>query len=73
MGEASIVAPMTVDLETSAAMIIARCNQFTEATRRDLQSRYPGYRDYMAPRLREIDEIYESRARSAVAIARTPR
>src|SRR5260370_38194824 len=71
--EASIVAPMTVNLETAAAMVIARCTQYTEATRRDLQIRFPGYRDYMAPKLREIDEIYEDRAATAVAIARTPR
>jgi hypothetical protein len=64
---------MAVNLETAAAMVVARCNQYTEATRRDLQSRFPGYRDYMAPKLREIDEIYADRARMAVAIARTPR
>jgi hypothetical protein len=43
---------------------------FTEATRREL-TKYPGYRDFMAPKLRELDEIFMQRARAAVAIART--
>lgn len=69
--EAISVAPMKVDLETAATAVIARCSAYTEATRRELISRFPGYRDYMAPKLRELDEAYMERARRAVAIART--
>ena len=69
--EAIRVAPTKVDLETAATAVISICSVYTEATRRDLIARYPGYRDYMAPKLRELDNAYMDHARRAVAVART--
>lgn len=69
--EAAEIATRKVDLETAATAVIAKCSTYTEATRRDLIARYPGYRDYMAPKLRELDQVYFDRARRAVALART--
>jgi hypothetical protein len=35
----------------------------TGALRRDLIARYPGYRDYIEPKVREVDELYLAQAR----------
>jgi hypothetical protein len=69
--EAVIIAPSKVDLETAATAVVAKCSIYTEATRRKLIQQYPGYRDYMAPKLKELDDTYMDGARRAVAIART--
>jgi hypothetical protein len=69
--EARTVAALKVDIDTAAMAVIAKCSEYTDATRRDLSARFPGYRDYMAPKLRELDQTYLDRARLAVAVART--
>jgi hypothetical protein len=71
--EATGVASTPTDLEVASATVIARCSIYTAALRRDLIARYPGYRDYIEPKVREVDEIYLAEARLAVVRARQPR
>jgi hypothetical protein len=71
--EAVMVAPTNIDLEAAAASVVVRCSTYTDALRRKLNGEYPGYRDYIAPKLREVDELYLAQARLAVARARQPK
>jgi hypothetical protein len=71
--EAISVASMPTDQEIASATVIARRSIYTGALRRDLIARYPGYRDYIEPKVREVDEIYLAQSRLAVARARQPR
>jgi hypothetical protein len=71
--EASLIAPTALDLETASLAVIGKCSYFTNFMRRDMLARYPGHRDYIEPRLREVDEIYMAQARLAVARARASR
>lgn len=71
--EAIIIASTNIDLENAAASVVARCSAYTEALRRKLYAEYPGYRDYIAPKLHEVDELYLAQARLAIARARQPR
>jgi hypothetical protein len=71
--EASIIAPTNIDLENAAASVVARCSAYTGALRRKLYAEYPGYRDYIAQKLREVDELYLAQARLAIARARQAR
>ena len=68
--EAISVAPTALDLDVASATVVARCSAYTGALRRDLTSRYPGHRDYIEPKLREVDELYLAQARLAVMRAR---
>ena len=71
--EASIIAPTNIDLENGAASVVARCSAYTGALRRKLYAEYPGYRDYIAPKLREVDELHLAQASLAIARARQTR
>lgn len=71
--EAIAIAPYPADIETAAVAVIAKCRIYTDATRRDLIARFPGYRDYIEQQVRQIDSIYMDQARQAVALARTAR
>ena len=71
--EASILARTSIDLENAAASVVARCDAYTGALRRKLYAQYPGHREYIAPKLREVDELYLAQARLAVARARQSR
>jgi len=70
--EAITVAPVASDLDVAAATVVARCGAYTGALRRDLTSKYPGYRDYTEPKLREADELYLAQARLAITRVRQP-
>lgn len=71
INEARAVASANTDLETAAYAVIARCSSELTAERRVLPNRFPGYRDYMEPRLRELDALRRDQARQAVATFRT--
>lgn len=71
--EAREVAQTKTDLETAALAVIGRCSYYTDAVRRELTDKYPGYRDHIAQTTRQLDELYLSRARSAIAAARANR
>jgi hypothetical protein len=68
--EAGVIAPMALDLETASVVVIGKCSYFTNALRRDRLARYPRHRDYVEPKLREVDELYMAQGRLAVARAR---
>ena len=69
--EATIIAHTKVDLETAATAVLARCNSELAAERNYLPTLYPGYRDYMEPRLRELDTVRIDQARKRIALLRT--
>jgi hypothetical protein len=70
--EATVLAATSIDLENAATSVVARCDAYTGALRRKLYAEYPGYHDYIAPKLREVDELYLAQARLALARARRP-
>lgn len=69
--QAAEVAHTNVDLDTAAFAVIGRCNTELQAERRAFIERYPGYRDYLELRLRELTAARIDQARRAVAVART--
>lgn len=71
--EAALLAKTSMDLENAAITVVAKCDAYTGALRRKLYAQYPGYRDYVASKLREVDEIYLAQARLAVARSRQSR
>src|SRR5262245_1919809 len=68
---AEAIAPQNVDLETAVQAVMARCYTQITAFEREMISRYPGYRDQMAPGLRRVREVHEDAARQFIALART--
>lgn len=69
--EAPSIASTNVDLETATVALLARCRTDLEEERRAFINLAPGYRDYIAPRLRELDETRMNQARSEIAVLRT--
>ena len=68
--EAPAIASTKTDLETASTALLARCIGELEAERRAFINLAPGYRDYIEPRLREVEQIRTDQARAEIAVLR---
>ena len=57
--EAVAVAALNVDLETAATAVLGRCHSALAAERNSFIAMYPGYRDVVEPRLRELALLWQ--------------
>ena len=71
--EAAILAMTNLDLDTAARATLGRCRAELEAERDSFIDQYPGYRDYIEPKLRELSAIRLDQARMRIASARAAR
>jgi len=71
--ESAALAPTNLDLDTAAMATLGRCGAELEAERRSFIDRYPGYRNYIEPKLRELSAVRLDQARTSIALARAAR
>ena len=64
------VARTPTDLDTASYALLARCAAELNGEKQAIINRYPGYRDYIQPRLRQFDEMRLDLARQTIATMR---
>ena len=65
-----LVATTNTDLETATEAVLGRCSAQINAERQAFIGRFPGYRDYIEVRWREVDRVRREEVRKAIAVLR---